>query len=209
MTCVTRLCNNDLDCYLASPEVWKCSAFDRPQGFRDKANLTGKMASRRDGFWGIKIPGFFCPAGTYGMYGYFHLLCIFWMDFGKARKEASPLSLYLCFAGRFINKDGCQDYPSIRQDIFNSLHLLNRFWWNLTGAHTLSALPSLYFSGRSVYKDCCSGLVWLWNFLLLLCNWTDIDQTRQEGSTQHPVPSCVRSIPSTKADNRAHAWYTG
>ena len=26
------------------------------------------MASRRDGFWGIKIPGFFCPAGTYGMY---------------------------------------------------------------------------------------------------------------------------------------------
>ena len=29
------------------------------------------MASRRDGFWGIKIPGFFCPAGTYGMYGCF------------------------------------------------------------------------------------------------------------------------------------------
>ena len=68
MTWVTRPCNNGLDCYLASPEVWKCSAFDRPQGFQDKANFTGKMASRRDGFWGIKIPGFFCPAGTYGMY---------------------------------------------------------------------------------------------------------------------------------------------
>ena len=27
------------------------------------------MASRRDGFWGIKIPGFLCPTGTYGMYG--------------------------------------------------------------------------------------------------------------------------------------------
>ena len=26
------------------------------------------MASRRDGFQGIKFPGFFCPAGTYGMY---------------------------------------------------------------------------------------------------------------------------------------------
>ena len=26
------------------------------------------MVSRRDGFWGIKIPGFFCPTGTYGMY---------------------------------------------------------------------------------------------------------------------------------------------
>ena len=38
------------------------------QGFGDKANFTGKMASRRDGFGGIKIPGFFCPAGTYGMY---------------------------------------------------------------------------------------------------------------------------------------------
>ena len=68
MTWVTWLCNNGLDCYLASPEVWKCSAFDRPQGFRDKANFTGKMASRRDGLWRIKIPGFFCPAGTYGMY---------------------------------------------------------------------------------------------------------------------------------------------
>ena len=68
ITWVTRPCNNGLDCYLASPEVWKCSAFDRPQGFGDKANFTGKMASRRDGFWGIKIPGFFCPAGTYGMY---------------------------------------------------------------------------------------------------------------------------------------------
>ena len=27
------------------------------------------MASRRDGYLGIKFPGFFCPAGTYGMYG--------------------------------------------------------------------------------------------------------------------------------------------
>ena len=65
---VVRPGNNGLDCYLVSLEVWKCSAFDRSQGFRDKANFTGKMASRRDGFWGIQIPGFFCPAGTYGMY---------------------------------------------------------------------------------------------------------------------------------------------
>ena len=27
-----------------------------------------KMASRQDRFCGIKIPGFFCPVGTYGMY---------------------------------------------------------------------------------------------------------------------------------------------
>ena len=33
-----------------------------------KENFTGKMASRRDRFWGTMIPGFFCPAGTYGMY---------------------------------------------------------------------------------------------------------------------------------------------
>ena len=44
--------------------------FDRPQGFRDKANFTGKEASRRDRCWGIKILGFFCPAGIYGMYAY-------------------------------------------------------------------------------------------------------------------------------------------
>ena len=37
-------------------------------GFQDKANFLEKMASRRDRFWGIKIPGFFCPAGTYDMY---------------------------------------------------------------------------------------------------------------------------------------------
>ena len=42
MTWVTRPCNNGLDCYLASPEVWKCSAFDRPQGFRGQSKFYGK-----------------------------------------------------------------------------------------------------------------------------------------------------------------------
>ena len=36
-------------------------------GHKD-SGTKGKMAFRQDGFWGIKIPGFFCPAGTYGMY---------------------------------------------------------------------------------------------------------------------------------------------
>ena len=31
-----------LDCYLATPKAWEWSAFDRPQGIRDKANFTGK-----------------------------------------------------------------------------------------------------------------------------------------------------------------------
>ena len=52
-------------------EARECSAFDRLQGFRDTPNFTGKMVSVQDGFWGIKIPGFFCPAGTYGMYAFF------------------------------------------------------------------------------------------------------------------------------------------
>ena len=50
-----------LDHYLATPKAWEQSAFDRPQGIRDKVNFMPKMLSHRDGFQGIKFPGFFCP----------------------------------------------------------------------------------------------------------------------------------------------------
>ena len=39
-----------LDHYYATPEARECSTFDRPQGFYDKTNFTGKKASRRDRF---------------------------------------------------------------------------------------------------------------------------------------------------------------
>ena len=47
-----------LDHYLATPEARECSTFDRPQGFLDKANFTGKKGippgqTLRDGNSGI------------------------------------------------------------------------------------------------------------------------------------------------------------
>ena len=118
MTWVTRPCNNGLNCYLACPEVWKCSAFDRPQGFWDKANFTGKMASRRDGFWGIEIPGFFCPAGTYGMYETQVLIYITTLSVGRS------LKLY-CRQSQLLYPDGITDFRQLQISIHSCTNSLD------------------------------------------------------------------------------------
>ena len=52
-----------LDCYLATQKAWEWSAFDRPQGIRDKVNFTGKMRPAGTDFRGIKFRDFSVPPG--------------------------------------------------------------------------------------------------------------------------------------------------
>ena len=49
--------------YLATTEARECSTLDRPQGFWDKANFTGKKASAGTGFEGSKFRDFSVPPG--------------------------------------------------------------------------------------------------------------------------------------------------
>ena len=138
------------------------------------------------------------------------LLWNHWTEFDETLQEGRsqrPL-LSLCFSGRSAEQDGRPGLWLAETFSTSPLNTLNGIQRNIIRKQDLNVLYQVcVFRADRKNKMAALASDWLRHFRLLLWNnWTEFDETLQEGRSQHPLPSLCFSGRSEKQDGRPGLW---